>query len=114
MVKEPSYNKSMPEELRNISENLQENLITYLDGQPQELIDGVCEIIVKELAYNKSMPKLMIDDKEVSKGDWIIVEGDGWSEIGCVVDIDDKEINMFDGKEGWTVNREEITQINWQ
>ncbi len=68
----------------------------------------------KELAYNKSMPKLMIDDKEVSKGDWIIVEGDGWSEIGCVVDIDDNEINMFDGKEGWTVNREEITQINWQ
>ena len=114
MVKEPSYNESMPEEMRNISENLQENLIAYLDGQPQELIDGVCEIIVKELAYNKSMPKLMIDDKEVSKGDWIIVEGDGWSEIGCVVDIDDNEINMFDGKEGWTVNREEITQINWQ
>ena len=104
----------MPEELKNISENLQENLIAYLDGQPQELIDGVCEIIVKELAYNKSMPKLMIDDKEVSKGDWIIVEGDGWSEIGCVVDIDDDEINMFDGKEGWTVDREEITQINWQ
>ena len=60
------------------------------------------------------MPKLMIDDKEVVKGDWIIVEGDGWSEIGCVVDIDDDEINMYDGKEGWTVNREEITQINWQ
>ena len=56
----------------------------------------------------------MIDDKEVVKGDWIIVEGDGWSEIGCVVDIDDDEINMYDGKEGWTVNREEITQINWQ
>ena len=68
----------------------------------------------KELAYNKSMPKLMIDDKEVVKGDWIIVEGDGWSEIGCVVDIDDHEINMYDGKEGWTVDREEITQINWQ
>ena len=104
----------MPEELKEISENLQENLIAYLDGQPQELIDGVCEIIVKELAYNKSMPKLMIDDKEVVKGDWIIVEGDGWSESGCVVDIDDDEINMFDGKEGWTVDREEITQINWQ
>tara|TARA_R100000808_G_scaffold19118_1_gene41613 strand:- start:31 stop:201 length:171 start_codon:yes stop_codon:yes gene_type:complete len=56
----------------------------------------------------------MIDDKEVVKGDWIIVEGDGWSESGCVVDIDDDEINMYDGKEGWTVNREEITQINWQ
>ena len=69
---------------------------------------------LKEPSYNKSMPKLMIDDKEVVKGDWIIVEGDGWSEIGCVVDIDDDEINMYDGKEGWTVDREEITQINWQ
>ena len=57
------------------------------------------------------MPKLMIDDKEVSKGDWIIVEGDGWSEIGCVVDIDDKEINMFDGKEGWFVKRDEIRRV---
>jgi hypothetical protein len=78
------------------------------------ITNGDKKLMEMELAYNKSMPKLMIDDKEVSKGDWIIVEGDGWSEIGCVVDIDDKEINMFDGKEGWTVNREEITQINWQ
>tara|TARA_R110002050_G_scaffold240997_1_gene377354 strand:+ start:293 stop:475 length:183 start_codon:yes stop_codon:yes gene_type:complete len=60
------------------------------------------------------MPKLMIDGKEVEKGDWIIVEGDGWSEEGCVVDIDDDEINMYDGKEGWSVDREEITQINFQ
>ncbi len=78
------------------------------------ITNGDKKLMEMELAYNKSMPKLMIDDKEVSKGDWIIVEGDGWSEIGCVVDIDDNEINMFDGKEGWTVNREEITQINWQ
>ena len=104
----------MPEELKNISENLQENLIAYLDGQPQELIDGVCEIIVKELAYNKSMPKLMIENKEVVKGDWIVVKGDGWEEIGCVVDIDEDEINMFDGKEGWCVDREEIVSVSWQ
>ena len=39
----------MSEELKNISENLQENLIAYLDGQPQDLIDGVCEIIVAAL-----------------------------------------------------------------
>jgi hypothetical protein len=78
------------------------------------ITNGDKKLMEMELAYNKSMPKLMIDDKEVSKGDWIIVEGDGWSEIGCVVDIDDDEINMYDGKEGWTVNREEITQINWQ
>ena len=57
------------------------------------------------------MPKLMIENKEVVKGDWIVVKGDGWEEIGCVVDIDEDEINMFDGKEGWTVNREEITEM---
>ena len=104
----------MPEELRNISENLQENLIAYLDGQPQELIDGVCEIIVKELSYNKSMPKLIVENKEVEKGDWIIVKGDGWEEDGCVVDIDEDEINMFDGKEGWTVDREEIVSVSFK
>ena len=60
------------------------------------------------------MPKLMIVGKEVEKGDWIIVEGAGWSEEGCVVSVDDDEINMYDGKEGWSVDREEITQINWQ
>ena len=43
----------MPEELRNISENLQANLIAYLDGiqshlpeGSEDVIDGVCEIIV--------------------------------------------------------------------
>ena len=101
----------MPEELKNISENLQENLIAYLDGQPQELIDGVCGIIVKELAYNKSMPKLIVEGREVEKGDWIVVEGDNWEEVGCVTDIDDKEINMFDGKEGWFVKRDEIRRV---
>ena len=60
------------------------------------------------------MPKLMIDDKEVVKGDWIIVEGDGWSEEGCVVDIDEDEINMTDGKEGWCVDREEIESVSFK
>ena len=101
----------MPEEMRNISENLQSNLITYLDGQPQELIDGVCEIVVKELLYNKSMPKLIVEGREVKRGDWIVVEGDNWEEDGCVVDIDDEEINMFDGKEGWSVKRDEIRRV---
>ena len=109
--KELSYNNSMPEELRNISENLQANLITYLDGQPQELIDGVCEIVVKELLYNKSMPKLIVEGREVKRGDWIVVEGDNWEEDGCVVDIDEDEINMFDGKEGWSVKRDEIRRV---
>ena len=101
----------MPEEMRNISENLQENWIAYLDGQPQELIDGVCQIVVKELLYNKSMPKLIVEGREAKRGDWIVVEGDNWEEVGCVTDIDDKEINMFDGKEGWFVKRDEIRRV---
>jgi hypothetical protein len=39
------------------------------------------------------------------------VEGDNWEEVGCVTDIDDKEINMFDGKEGWFVKRDEIRRV---
>ena len=51
---------------------------------------------------------------EDENGDWIVVKGDGWEEIGCVVDIDEDEINMFDGKEGWCVDREEIVSVSWQ
>ena len=40
--------------------------------QIEENLKG--HLALKEPSYNKSMPKLMIDDKEVSKGDWIIVE----------------------------------------
>ena len=57
------------------------------------------------------MPKLIVEGREVEKGDWIVVEGDNWEEVGCVTDIDDKEINMFDGKEGWTVDRKEIRRV---
>jgi len=57
------------------------------------------------------MPKLIVEGKELEKGDWIVVEGDGWEEIGSVVDIDEDEINMYDGKEGWTVDRSEIKRI---
>ena len=46
----------MPEELRNISENLQANLIAYLDGIQsvlpegwEDVIDGVCQIVVDTL-----------------------------------------------------------------
>jgi hypothetical protein len=33
--------------LNELQEQLQENLITYLDEMPAELIDGVCQVIVK-------------------------------------------------------------------
>ncbi len=54
---------------------------------------------------------MKVEGKILVKGDWIVVEGDNWEENGMVVDIDDEEINMFDGKEGWTVKRSEIKKI---
>ena len=65
------------------------------------------------------MKEIKIEGKEVVKGDWIYVEckdndGDVYSEEGCVVSIDDDEINMFDGKEGWSVDRGEIVKVGWK
>ncbi len=57
------------------------------------------------------MPKLIVEGQELEKGDWIVVEGDNWIEDGAVVSIDAEEINMYDGKEGWTVDRSEIKKI---
>ena len=59
-----------------------------------------------------SMTKLIVEGREVVKGDWIVVKGDNWEEIGMVVSVDDEEINMFDGKEGWFVKRDEIKKIH--
>ena len=63
--------------------------------------------------------KLYVEGVEVKVGDWIYVEckdkdGDVYSEEGSVVSIDDDEVLMFDGKEGWSVNREEIIKVGWQ
>ena len=80
----------------------------YPDGP---ITNGDKKLMEMELAYNKSMPKLIVEGREVEKGDWIVVEGDNWEEVGCVTDIDDKEINMFDGKEGWFVKRDEIRRV---
>ena len=33
------------------------------------------------------------------------------SEEGSVLSIDDEEVNMFDGKEGWSVDRKEIVSV---
>ena len=52
----------MPEELRNISENLQANLIAYLDGiqsvlpeGSEDVIDGVCQIVAYHLDTLKEL-----------------------------------------------------------
>jgi len=55
--------------------------------------------------------EMKVEGQKLEKGDWIVVEGDNWEENGMVVDIDDEEINMFDGKEGWTVKRDEIKKV---
>ncbi len=59
------------------------------------------------------------EDKIVGEGDWIYVEckdkdGFVYSEEGCVVDIDDEEVQMYDGNEGWSVKREEIVSVRWK
>ena len=61
---------------------------------------------------------MMIDERKVVKGDWIYVEckdkdGVVYSEEGSVVSIDDEEVNMFDGKEGWSVDRKDIVEVDW-
>ena len=81
------------------------------EGWTDDDIRWQIEENLKELPYNKSMPKLIVEGREVLPGDWIVVEGDNWEEDGCVTDIDDKEINMFDGKEGWFVKRDEIRRV---
>ena len=55
--------------------------------------------------------EMKVEGKILEKGDWIVVLGKNWEEDGMVVDYDDEEINMFDGKEGWTVKRSEIKKI---
>ena len=64
----------------------------------------------------KQIEGLLVAGKEVVKGDWIYVEckdedGNLYSEEGSVVFIDDEEVGMFDGKEGWSVKREEIVSV---
>jgi len=56
---------------------------------------------------------IIVEGKKLEKGDWIVVKGDGWEEEGAVVSIDEDEINMYDGKEGWTVDREEIVKVSF-
>jgi hypothetical protein len=62
--------------------------------------------------------EMMIGERKVVKGDWIYVEckdkdGVVYSEEGSVVSIDDEEVNMFDGKEGWSVDRKDIVEVDW-
>jgi hypothetical protein len=64
------------------------------------------------------MKEMMIGERKVVKGDWIYVEckdkdGVVYSEEGSVVSIDDEEVNMFDGKEGWSVDRKDIVEVDW-
>ena len=48
------------------------------------------------------MSKLILDNKEVVKGEWL----DHPFEHGCVMQIDyiNKEVHLYDGKEGWTLS----------
>lgn len=45
--------------LQELKEQLQENLLAYLDGHDQELLDGVCQTVVDtfDTAFFKGEPK---------------------------------------------------------
>jgi hypothetical protein len=47
-------NKEMTINMKEISEQLQCNLIAYLDGMPEQVIDGVCDIVVNTLKPKNS------------------------------------------------------------
>ena len=64
------------------------------------------------------MKEIKIDGRQVVEGDWIYVkckdeDGFAYSEEGTVVDIDDEVVQMFDGKEGWSVDRKDIVEVDW-
>ena len=46
----------------------------------------------------------MLDGKEVEKGEWL----EHPFEHGCVMSIDhvNKEVHVYDGREGWTLSEE--------
>jgi hypothetical protein len=48
------------------------------------------------------MPKLMLNGREIVKGDWL----NHPFEHGSVISIDhvNKEVHVYDGKEGWTLS----------
>ena len=45
---------------KEISEQLQCNLIAYLDGMPQQVVDGVCDVVVKTLNAMTTINKIKI------------------------------------------------------
>ena len=46
---------------------------------------------------------------EIKKGDWIEINGEKGSVIN--ISFEEEEIDLFDGKEGWTVKFSEIEEI---
>ena len=50
--------------------------------------------------------------EDIKVGDWIVVVlKDNSKEYGSVINFDNDEINMFDGKEGWSVDWSEVKEI---
>jgi len=79
----------------------------------REMFEGDEDEVIKFLLEGDwvEVNEMKVEGEILEKGDWIVVEGDNWEEDGMVIEWDDKELNMFDGKEGWTVKRNEIKKI---
>ena len=76
----------------------------------REMFEGDEDEVIKFLLEGDwvEVNEMKVEGEILEKGDWIVVEGDNWEEDGMVVEWDDEELNMFDGKEGWTANLNEI------
>jgi hypothetical protein len=43
----------MSTDIQLLKEQLQENLISFLDGMPDEILDGVCQIVIETIDGGK-------------------------------------------------------------
>lgn len=73
--------------MRNLSEQLQENLITFLDGMDQQIIDGVCDIVVNTIKEqsNEKLEEIAQDIRNLRDADFHVcpADTDDFDECTC-------------------------------
>jgi hypothetical protein len=53
---------------KELQEQLQENLITYLDGLPNTLVDGICQVVVDTFRESERMKYFEVPVTVVAQG----------------------------------------------
>ncbi len=54
--------------MNNLETQLQDNLITYLDGLPNTLVDGICQVVVDTFKENERMKYFDVPVTVVAQG----------------------------------------------